>query len=82
MERDIIIEELIVVGKDSIHIDLGRRHPKLVSVRFKPSHHHRHPCNHHQDKVEAFVKRRDHLFILIIEWDVSSPRDIIWEVIM
>jgi hypothetical protein len=73
--------ELIVTGKDSIHIPLERL-PAEVKVRFKDVYDIV-PCNpHNVDTLEFEVHSTNthhHRFVLIIRWDVSGVREIVWE---
>jgi hypothetical protein len=77
--------ELLVVGKGSLSIALKKR-PRKASIRFvgdcDPT-----PCNIpvSVDSVEGSIVekgagflRRSH-YLLVIRWDVSSERAVVWE---
>jgi hypothetical protein len=72
--------ELIVTGKNSIHIPLDRL-PAEIKVHFKdevePV-----PCNpHNVDYLEYEVHSSNHHhhgFVLVIKWSVSGVREIVW----
>lgn len=77
--------ELLVVGKGSLSIALKKR-PRKVSIRFvgdcDPT-----PCNVpvSADSVEASIVergggflRRAH-YLLVVKWEVSSERAVVWE---
>ena len=74
--------ELIVTGKDKVHIHLNK-FPDKVEVWFKDDLECV-PCNpHHHDWLEWEVHRSNTTFshshhILIIKWDVSGMREIKW----
>lgn len=79
-QEEIMSGEILVVGNDSIQIDLRRRgKPDTVLVEFKDSPHH-HPCNPHHDKLEWEIHNRHHKLVLVIKWNVQSARTIIWAV--
>jgi hypothetical protein len=78
--------ELVVTATGSLTIPLAGE-PREVSVRFRHPHHHI-PCNpHHHDKLEYQITsehlklHHDHLFFLVIEWEVSGIREIEWSVL-
>ena len=77
--EEIMSGELLVIGKDSIQIELKKGRPETVLVEFKghPKHV---PCNPHHDKLEWEIHRRHHGLVLVIKWDVSSARAIVWAV--
>lgn len=77
--RDVSFGEFDVVGRGSIQIDLKKGRPDAMFVNFK--HHHHHPCNHNFDKLEYEISERLQKYHLIIKWDVSDIRKIVWEVI-
>lgn len=72
--------ELIVTGKDSIHIPLDRL-PSEVKVHFKDEYELA-PCNPHnadwlEYAVHSSITSRSG-YVLIIKWDVSGVREIKW----
>ena len=78
-QDDIMSGELLVVGKDTLQIELKRGVPDTVLVEFKGGPNPV-PCNPQQDKLEWEIHDRHHGFVLVIKWNVSSARDIIWAV--
>jgi hypothetical protein len=78
-QEEIMSGELLVAGKDSIQLNLKRGKPDTVLVEFK-DHHQPIPCNPHHDKVEWELHDRHQRLVLIIKWDVSSPRTVVWAV--
>lgn len=72
--------ELIVTGKNSIHIHLAKL-PGEVKVYFKDECDIT-PCNpHHVDSLEYEVHASNthhHGFVLVINWNVSGVREIVW----
>jgi len=74
--------ELIVSGKNSLHIPLERV-PAEVKCYFKDEFEVV-PCNPHQvDELEYEVHTSNTLrsgFVLIIKWNVSGVREINWQV--
>ena len=71
--------ELIVTGDDEIHIELPK-HPKEILVAFG-----RHcevtPCNpRHHDKLKYYICNFHRKSCLVIKWDVSNSRKVIWQV--
>jgi hypothetical protein len=74
--------ELTVTGKNSIHIPLEHL-PAEVKVYFKDDCEVV-PCNpHHVDRLEYEVhtNNKHHMhFMLIVKWDVSDVREIVWHV--
>lgn len=75
--------ELIVTGKDSIHIPLNHM-PAEVKCRFKTDIE-MVPCNpHHVDWLEATVHTSNTChsgLVLLIKWHVEGVREIVWEVL-
>lgn len=78
--------ELIITGQDQVEIVLKRK-PSDVIVKFKHIHHNIVPCNpHHHDDLEWEIDRvhRHHhhqeVYVLIIKWNTSSVREIVWTV--
>ena len=72
--------ELIIVGADSIVIDLhNTKHPEDISVKFHgaPTWI---PCNSaHIDDLQWFCSQSSTGgFLLTISWSVSTPREIKW----
>ena len=78
-QEDIMSGELLVVGKNSLQINLRNGKPDTVLVEFK-GHPHHVPCNPHHDRVEWEIHEKHYGFVLVIKWDVSSAREIIWAV--
>jgi hypothetical protein len=74
--------ELIVTGKDKATILLNGI-PSEVRVHFKHELELT-PCNpHHSDTLEYEVKASNILlneFVLLITWDVTGVREIVWKV--
>jgi hypothetical protein len=74
--------ELIVTGKDKATIPLNGI-PSEVKVHFKHDLELT-PCNpHHRDclEYEVHVSHHHHSrFVLLIRWEVSSVREIVWKV--
>lgn len=75
--------ELIVIGKDKAVIPL-HGFPCAVKAYFK---HNMHliPCNpNHSDSLEYEVmvahQNKHKGFVLVIKWNVSGVRDIVWHV--
>lgn len=79
-EDEILGGEILVLGKDGVQIELGKGIIVSVLVEFKNDNNHNHPCNPHHDKLEWEIHDRHHGFVLLIKWDVSSAREIIWAV--
>lgn len=87
--------ELTVSGKGSASIPLNGR-PREVFVQFKHHHVHV-PCDHHDhDKLSGRItsldedlkehhrighEHHDRQFFLLIEWEVSAIREVVWHVI-
>lgn len=87
--------ELVVTSKDKAEIELGKRHPDRVIVRFKDDHVIV-PCNpKHHDELRWEVKNRHHhhphdhrhdhckhedSYVLTIKWHVTGVRTIEWHV--
>lgn len=72
--------ELIVTGSNSIIIVL-RQFPAEVRARFKHEHFERVPCNPGDADTLCYdVNLVENDFILIITWNVSSVREIVWHV--
>lgn len=78
--------ELFVMGDGEVEIVL-EFHPDDVEVYFKPSD--LAPCvPSTEDKVEWRLHRKfhhhqhqhHHHYVLVIKWDVESPRTIVWKV--
>lgn len=77
---DFIAGELDVTGEDEIHIELPKR-PKEVLALFS-KHCHVTPCNpRHFDELRCYVCNFHRHHCLIIKWNVSNIRKIIWEAI-
>ena len=73
--------ELIVIGKDQVVILLHGM-PDGIKCRFRHEHHIV-PCNpHHVDSLEYEVRANHHCkgYVLVIKWNVSGVREIIWHV--
>lgn len=68
--------ELFVTGEDSTEILLPQL-PRVIEVKFRHEHHHI-PCDHHHDKLKYEVARNKHQYKLIIQWHVSTLREIDW----
>lgn len=68
--------ELLISGKDKAEINLPSL-PRNVEVKFKDNQQHI-PCDHHHDKLNHKVSRHHHQYQLIIDWHVSSLREITW----
>lgn len=73
--------ELSVVGKDCVEIELQHGDPKKIKIRFldeaTPN-----PCDPGSTDTYAWTVRREccHTYVLTICWEVSSQREIGWEV--
>lgn len=74
--------ELIVTGHNKAEMTLRHHQPEEVFVRFKEHHHHHTiPCNPQQyDDLEWELHYRHSHYILVIKWNVSDTRDIVWAV--
>lgn len=74
--------DITVTGKGHIHIALYD-FPRDVFVFFRDKHHH-HPCNPQGDDSLFFEIHYNNLvrgeYILLIKWEVSSTREIKWEI--
>jgi hypothetical protein len=71
--------ELIVIGKNTVTIKL-RDCPSVIKCRFRHEHHIV-PCNpNHSDSLEYEVRfsRKLGCYVLIIKWEVSGVREILW----
>ncbi len=77
-KKDVEVEfgELVVSGSDSTEIDLPIL-PRGIEVKFKHEHHHT-PCDQHKDKLSYKVARNHHKYKLVIEWNVSTLREVTW----
>lgn len=72
--------ELDVTGEDEIHIELPKR-PKEVLALFGKNCHIT-PCNpRHFDELKCYVCSFHNHYCLVIKWNVSNARKIIWEAI-
>jgi len=77
---DIAAGELIVTGEDEIHIELPKR-PKEVLAMFSRSICLT-PCNpRHFDELKCYVCHFHKKYCLVIKWNVSNTRKIVWEAI-
>lgn len=73
--------ELIVIGRNKADITLQHRQPREVFVKFKNNHGHAVPCNPHQyDDLEWELHYKHGHYVLVIKWEVSDSRDIVWTV--
>lgn len=71
--------ELIVIGSGEITIKL-RECPSGIKCRFRHEHHII-PCNpQHSDSLEYEVRvsRKHEGYVLVIRWEVSGVREILW----
>ena len=77
-KKDVEVEfgELCVSGSDSTEIDLPIL-PRVIEVKFKHNHHHV-PCDHYKDELKYKLVRNHHQYKLVIEWDVSTLREVSW----
>ena len=71
--------ELLVVGTNSVSLPLRHGKPDKVRVFFKceksPI-----PCDTSPpDQLDYEVEHRHGKWFLVIDWSVSSERDVIWE---
>jgi len=75
--------ELIVTGTNSLTITLDS-FPSSTKVKFKDEHHEHAPCdpgNVDYVSCDAHVSNTVQSgFVLIIQWSVSSVREIVWHV--
>lgn len=78
-QEQIMSGEILVIGKDKLKLDLKHGRPDTVLVEFK-NQPNVVPCNPQLDELEWDLHQEDGGFILIIKWDVSSARTIIWAV--
>lgn len=77
---DFLAGELDVTGTDEIHIELPKR-PKEVLALFS-KYCHITPCNpRHFDELRIYVCNFHKHHCLIIKWNVSNTRKIVWEAI-
>jgi hypothetical protein len=77
-KEDAEIGELVVTGKGETEIPLESL-PRLVEMKFKDCQDPV-PCNPHHDKFHHEIHRKDHKYFMIIKWNVSSVREIVWAI--
>lgn len=75
---EVLSGELIVTGQGEIHIELPKR-PKEILAAFG-----RYcditPCNpRHFDELKCYMCHFHKKFCLVIKWDVSNSRKIVWQ---
>lgn len=72
--------ELVVIGRDTVHITLDHRLVKYALVKFKDEATIV-PCNpKHFDQLMFKIEKIHNKHKLVISWEVSSPRIIEWHV--
>jgi len=72
--------ELIVTGEDEVHIELPKRPKEILSLFSR--HCEWTPCNpNHYDELKCFVCKFHRGYCLVIKWNVSNTRKIVWEAI-
>jgi hypothetical protein len=78
-KSEIMRGELDVIGHGEIHIDLPKRPKEILSTFGR--HCEITPCNpRHFDYLKSFFCHFHRKNCLVIQWNVSNARKIIWEV--
>ncbi len=77
---EIMAGELIVVGENEVHIELPKRPKEILAVFSRNCT--ITPCNpRHFDELKCYLCQFHNHYCLIIKWDVSNTRKIVWEAI-
>lgn len=74
--------ELVVTGIGVADIPLHpHQQPERLHVEFKDHRHEPVPCNpQHSDSLEWDLHYKHSRYVLVIKWNVSALREIVWSV--